>query len=193
MEIKREKYLKELQDREWNGQVKVITGCRRSGKSYLLFKIFKEYLVEKGVAPDVIIELALDQIDNEALREPHALYGHLIDIIKDKRKRYYIMLDEIQYVDRFDEVLNSLARIENVDVYVTGSNSKLLSKDVLTSFRGRGDEIRLHPLSFAEYMENYDGESRKAWQEYLLYGGLPRTLALSSDDQKAKYLKDLFE
>lgn len=193
MEIKREKYLNALKDREWNGLVKVITGCRRSGKSYLLFDIFCDYLSKKGINNSEIVKLALDEIKNDSLRDPHALYDFLESKVKSKNKKYYILLDEIQFVPRFEEVLNSLVRLGNVDVYVTGSNSKLLSKDIITSFRGRGDEIRVRPLSFSEFIVGYDGDERKAWQDYLLYGGLPRVLALPTPELKMKYLEDLFE
>lgn len=192
MEIKRDSYIKQLSLRQWNGLVKVVTGCRRSGKSYLLFQLFKNYLLDSGVQPNQIIELALDRIENDHLREPHALYDYLIARIQ-KDQKYYIFLDEIQFVERFEEVLNSLLGINNVDVYVTGSNSKLLSKDIITEFRGRGDEVRVHPLSFSEYMGAHQGDTRKGWQDYILYGGLPRILQLPSAEQKAKYLEDLFK
>lgn len=193
MEIERRNYIEQLERRRGNGLVKVITGCRRSGKSYLLFRLFKQYLINEGVEERDIIELALDRIDNDYLREPHALYDYLTAKISDEGRYYYVFLDEIQFVERFEEVLNSLLHFSNVDVYVTGSNSKLLSKDIITEFRGRGDEIRVHPLSFSEFMSGYQGESRKGWQDYLLYGGLPRVLQFPTDEQKAKYLEDLFK
>lgn len=193
MEIKREQYINQLEVRRKNGLVKVITGCRRSGKSYLLFKLFKQHLLDNGVETEDIIELALDRIENDYLREPHALYEFVSAKIKDPDHYYYVFLDEIQFVERFEEVLNSLMARENVDIYVTGSNSKLLSKDIITEFRGRGDEVKVHSLNFAEFMSAYQGEVRKGWQEYLTYGGLPRILQLPTDEQKAKYLKDLFE
>lgn len=192
MEIKRERYIKQLEMRRGNGLVKVITGCRRCGKSYLLFKLFKRELISDGVNEEDIIEIALDRIENDHLREPHALYDYLNSKIVDSGRYYYIFLDEIQFAERFEEVLNSLLGRENVDIYVTGSNSKLLSKDIITEFRGRGDEVRVHPLSFSEFMTGFDGDSYKGWQEYLLYGGMPRILQLPSDEQKAKYLTDLF-
>lgn len=192
MEIKREHYINQLESRRQNGLVKVITGCRRSGKSYLLFKLYKQHLIGNGIRQDDIVELALDRIENDCLREPHALYEFLSAKVANQKHFYYIFLDEIQFVERFEEVLNSLMHLDNVDIYVTGSNSKLLSKDIITEFRGRGDEVRVHPLSFNEFMSVYQGDSRKGWQEYLTYGGLPRILQLSSDEQKAKYLTDLF-
>ena len=192
MEIKRDNYINQLEQRRGNGLIKVVTGCRRSGKSYLLFKLFKQHLMDDGVREQDIIELALDRIENDYLREPHALYEFLLSKISDTGRYYYVFLDEIQFVERFEEVLNSLLHFDNVDVYVTGSNSRLLSKDIITEFRGRGDEVRVHPLSFAEFSANYDGESRKAWQEYLIYGGLPRILQLPTVEQKTKYLEDLF-
>ena len=193
MEIKRDSYIKQLDARRRNGLVKVITGCRRSGKSYLLFRLFKQHLLDGGVHPDDIIEIALDRIENDHLREPHALYEYLQSKIGDQSRYYYVFLDEIQFVERFEEVLNSLLHLDNVDIYVTGSNSKLLSKDIITEFRGRGDEVRVRPLSFSEFMSKYQGGERKGWQEYLLYGGLPRVLQFPTEEQKAKYLKDLFE
>jgi len=193
MEIKRNHYIEQLEQRRGNGLVKVITGCRRSGKSYLLFRLFKQHLINDGVSEQDVIELALDRIENDHLREPHALYNFLSSKISDPSHYYYIFLDEIQFVDRFEEVLNSLLHFDNVDVYVTGSNSKLLSKDIITEFRGRGDEVRVHPLSFSEFMSVYQGESRKGWQEYLIYGGLPRVLQLPTNEQKSKYLEDLFK
>lgn len=156
MDIKRDYYLDQIKIRENNGLVKVITGVRRCGKSYLLFKLFLNDLLERGISRDHIIDIALDSIENDELREPHALYKHIKSLILDSGL-YYILLDEIQYVDRFPEVLNGLLQLDHVDIYVAGSNSKFLSSDIHTEFRGRGDEIRVYPLSFAEYITAYDG------------------------------------
>lgn len=192
MRIARDFYLEQIKLRERNGMIKVITGVRRCGKSYLIFKLFKESLLERNVPENHIIAIALDGIENEELRDPHKLYENIKNSLVDE-EQYYILLDEIQYVDRFHEVLNSLLRIENVDVYVTGSNSKFLSSDILTEFRGRGDEIRVYPLSFSEYLSAFDGTEEDAWLEYMTYGGLPRILSMQTDEQKSKYLIDLFE
>lgn len=192
MGIARDFYLEQIKLRERNGMIKVITGVRRCGKSYLIFKLFKESLIERNVPENHIIAIALDGIENEELRDPHKLYENIKNSLVDE-EQYYILLDEIQYVDRFHEVLNSLLRIENVDVYVTGSNSKFLSSDILTEFRGRGDEIRVYPLSFSEYLSAFDGTEEDAWLEYMTYGGLPRILSMQTDEQKSKYLIDLFE
>lgn len=192
MEIKREYYLEQIRIRENNGMIKVITGVRRCGKSYLLFKLFMKELLDRGVKVDHIIDIALDGIENEDLRDPHALFKFVKKKITDE-KQYYILLDEIQYVERFPEVLNSLLRMDNVDIYVTGSNSKFLSSDILTEFRGRGDEIRVYPLSFVEYVSAYDGNEEDAWLDYMTFGGLPRILSMKTDEQKIKYLSDLFK
>ncbi|MDE6433158.1 MAG: ATP-binding protein [Lachnospiraceae bacterium] len=192
MRIARDFYLEQIKLRERNGMIKVITGVRRCGKSYLIFNLFKESLLERNVPEDHIIAIALDGIENEELRDPHKLYENIKNLLVDE-EQYYILLDEIQYVDRFHEVMNSLLRIENVDVYVTGSNSKFLSSDILTEFRGRGDEIRVYPLSFSEYISAFDGTEEDAWIEYMTYGGLPRILSMQTDEQKSKYLIDLFE
>lgn len=191
MEIKRHAYLEQIHLRENNGFIKVITGIRRSGKSYLLFKLFKSELLERGIAEDHIISIALDNIENRNLREPLLLYRHIKEHILDD-SLYYIMLDEIQFVPDFSEVLNSLLQLEHVDVYVTGSNSRFLSSDILTEFRGRGDEIRVYPLSFAEYVTGYDGTEEDAFNDYMVFGGLPRILSFTTDEQKSKYLTDLF-
>jgi hypothetical protein len=172
--------------------IKVITGVRRVGKSYLLFKIFLNDLLERGIARDHIIDIPLDNIEYVELRESHALYGYVKSKIKDD-EQYYVLLDEIQYVPRFVDVMNSFLHIENLDVYVTGSNSKFLSSDILTEFRGRGDEIRVYPLSFAEFMTVYDGSEGDGLNEYMTYGGLPRIVSMKTDDQKSKYLENLFK
>lgn len=192
MHIEREFYLNELRIREKNGFVKIITGVRRCGKSYLLFKLFKNDLLNRGISEDHIISIVLDNIENRWLREPVTLYNHIKSMIIDDRQ-YYVLLDEIQFVPDFSEVLNSLLQIENVDVYATGSNSRFLSTDILTEFRGRGDEVRVYPLSFEEYVSAYNGTEENAFNEYLTYGGLPRILSFDTDSQKAKYLSDLFK
>ena len=191
MEIKRDSYLEQLKIRKDNGMIKIITGIRRCGKSFLLFVLFKKYLLESGVDNDHIIEIALDGIENEELRDPKKCYHHIKDVMKDDQK-YYLLLDEVQFMPRFEEVLNSLLRISNIDVYVTGSNSKFLSSDIVTEFRGRGDEIRIYPLSFAEFYAAFDGDYDDAWEEYMIYGGLPQVAQFSGERQKAEYLKNIF-
>lgn len=191
MEIKRDTYLEQLKIRKDNGMIKIITGIRRCGKSFLLFVLFKKYLLENGVDNEHIIEIALDGIENEELRDPKKCYQHIKDAMKDEGK-YYLLLDEVQFMPRFEEVLNSLLRISNIDVYVTVSNSKFLSSDIVTEFRGRGDEIRIYPLSFAEFYAAFDGDYDDAWNEYMIYGGLPQVAQFSDDRQKAEYLKNMF-
>ena len=191
MEIKRDAYLEQLKIRRDNGMIKIITGIRRCGKSFLLFVLFKKYLLESGIDADHIIEIALDGIESEELRDPKICYQYIKERIKDEGK-YYLLLDEVQFMPRFEEVLNSMLRIKNIDVYVTGSNSKFLSNDVITEFRGRGDEIRIYPLSFAEFFSVYDGDYDDAWNEYLIYGGLPQVTQFSLERQKAEYLKNIF-
>ena len=191
MEIKRDSYLEQLKIRKDNGMIKIITGIRRCGKSFLLFVLFKKYLLESGVDHDRIIEIALDGIENEELRDPKKCYRYIKDAMKDEQK-YYLLLDEVQFMPRFEEVLNSLLRIGNIDVYVTGSNSKFLSSDIVTEFRGRGDEIRIYPLSFAEFYAVFDGDFDDAWEEYMIYGGLPQVVKFSVERQKAEYLKNIF-
>ena len=191
MEIKRDAYLEQLKIRKDNGMIKIITGIRRCGKSFLLFVLFKKYLLESGVDNDHIIEIAFDGIENEELRDPKKCYPHSKDAMKDDQK-YYLLLDEVQFMPRFEEVLNSLLRISNIDVYVTGSNSKFLSSDIVTEFRGRGDELRIYPLSFAEFYAAFDGDYDDAWEEYMTYGGLPQVVQFSVERQKAEYLKNIF-
>lgn len=191
MEIKRDAYLEQLKIRRDNGMIKVITGIRRCGKSFLLFVLFKKYLLENGVDAGHIIEIVLDGIENEGLRDPKKCYQHIKDAVKDGQ-RYYLFLDEVQLMPRFEEVLNSLLRIGNLDVYVTGSNSRFLSSDIVTEFRGRGDEVRVYPLSFAEFYGAYDGDYDDAWNEYMTYGGLPQVAQFSTERQKAEYLKNIF-
>ena len=191
MKIERYNYLKQIIERKNNGMVKVVTGIRRCGKSFLLFTLFKEHLLSEGVASEHIIEIALDGIENEELREPKSCYQYIKDKLQDGEK-YYVIIDEVQFMPRFAEVLNSLLRIENVDVYVTGSNSKFLSSDIVTEFRGRGDEIRVYPLSFSEYYSVCDCDYDDAWEEYMIYGGLPVIPSLKSEKQKSDYLKNIF-
>ena len=191
MEIERNMYLQQLILRKDNGLVKVITGIRRCGKSFLLFNIFKKYLIENGVSEDHIIEIALDGIENEELRNPKTCYQYIKAAVKDK-ERYYLLLDEIQFMPRFEEVLNGLLRVDQVDIYVTGSNSRFLSSDIVTEFRGRGDEVRVYPLSFAEFYSVYDGEYEDAWNDYMIYGGLPQVVGFQAERQKAEYLKNIF-
>ena len=192
MEIKRDVYLKKLIRKKKNGLIKVVTGVRRCGKSYLLFHLFHNHLLEEGVPEDHIIEVALDDRRNRALRDPDAILQYIEKRIQDKGD-YYIILDEVQYMDEFEDVLNSLLHIPNADVYVTGSNSKFLSSDVITEFRGRGDEIRVHPLSFREYTSAYSGMLDEAWDDYVVYGGLPLILSMEAPEDKAEYLTTLFQ
>lgn len=192
MEIKREKYLNDLVNRMHNGMIKVITGIRRCGKSYLLFKIFKKYLLEQGVPESHMIEIELDQRKNRKYRDPDVILDYIESMIKDY-EQYYIMLDEVQMLDEFEEVLNSLLHIQNADIYVTGSNSKFLSKDVITEFRGRGDEVHIYPLTFKEFMEAFDGDIYHGWAEYVVYGGLPLTVTMKTEEQKIYYLTNLFQ
>lgn len=192
MEIKRERYLKALIERMHNGMIKVITGIRRCGKSYLIFKIFKDYLLEQGIDESHIIAIELDQRKNKTYRNPDAILDYIESLIMDKEK-YYVLLDEVQMLEDFEEVLNSLLHIDNVDVYVTGSNSKFLSKDIITEFRGRGDEIHVYPLCFKEFMEAYEGDMYHGWAEYVTYGGLPLTVTMKTEEQKIHYLSRLFE
>lgn len=192
MEIKRDRYLEALKVRMHNGMIKVITGIRRCGKSYMIFHIFKNYLVESGVKEDHIITIELDQRKNKELRDPDKILDYIDEQIKDS-EQYYILLDEVQMLQEFEEVLNSLLHIGNVDVYVTGSNSKFLSKDIITEFRGRGDEIHIYPLSFKEFMEVYDGDRYRGWADYVTYGGLPLTVTMKTEEQKIQYLSTLFD
>ena len=192
MEVKRDRYLKLLIAKRHNGLIKVITGMRRCGKSYLLFELFKQYLLAEGIEESHIIEIAFDAFENKGFRDPEVLYPHLKKQIKDDGM-YYVLLDEVQLLEEFESILNSLIRMKNVDVYVTGSNARFLSKDVITEFRGRGDEVHMYPLSFAEFMSVYPGTKRDGWDEYMLYGGLPSVLSFTEADQKIAFLKSLFE
>jgi len=192
MEIKREKYLKALTNRMHNGMIKVITGIRRCGKSYLLFKVFKNYLKEIHISDDHIIEIALDERKNKNYRNPDVLLDYVENKITDNAL-YYLLLDEVQLLDEFEEVLNSLLHIPNLDIYVTGSNSRFLSKDIITEFRGRGDEIHMFPLTFKEYMQGYSGDVYHGFADYIMYGGLPLILSMKTEEQKVEYLTRLFE
>ena len=192
MEIKRERYLKALVERMHNGLIKVVTGIRRCGKSYLIFKIFRDYLLSQGIDETHIITIELDQRKNKKYRDPDAILDYIDTLITDKEP-YYILLDEVQMLADFEEVLNSLLHIVNVDVYVTGSNSKFLSKDIITEFRGRGDEIHVFPLCLKEFMEAYEGDMYHGWAEYVTYGGLPLTVTMRTEEQKINYLSRLFE
>ncbi|MCD8150323.1 MAG: ATP-binding protein [Clostridiales bacterium] len=191
MEIKRDAYLNKLIRREHNGLVKIITGLRRSGKSYLLFNLFHQYLLDKGVREDHIIEIALDNIRYKELRNPDKIYSYVEKQIVDE-DLYYIILDEVQLLPEFVDVLNGFLHIKNADVYVTGSNSRFLSKDVVTEFRGRGDEIHVMPLSFCEFITAYDGDAAEAWEDYYNYGGLPLILSWKEPEEKEAYLLSLF-
>lgn len=192
MEINRGNYLDKLIRKKKNGLIKVITGVRRCGKSYLLFHLFHKHLLDSGVPENHIIEVALDDRSNKDLRDPDALLRFIKENIRDKED-YYIILDEVQYLNEFEDVLNSLLHIRNADVYVTGSNSKFLSSDVITQFRGRGDEIHVYPLSFSEYVPACQGSVDEAWDDYLIYGGMPLILTMAEPEDKAAYLNALFQ
>lgn len=190
--IERQKYLDELMSLKENGMIKVITGMRRCGKSYLLFEIFSSYLESSGVEANHIIKIDLEDYKNKSLRNPDNIYEYVESRIVDN-DIYYILLDEVQMLDNFVDVLNGFLKKQNVDIYVTGSNAKFLSKDVITEFRGRGFEIRVYPLSFSEYMSAYQGSLQSGINEYMLYGGLPQILSYKTDEHKALFLKSLFE
>lgn len=189
-EIKRDIYLNRLIERRENGLIKIVTGIRRCGKSYLLFKLYYQYLLDSGINASRIIRIPLDDEEYEELRESRRLSVYIKERLTDD-DMWYIFLDEIQLCSGFEAVLNGLNRRENVDIYVTGSNSKFLSSDVLTEFRGRGDEVRVYPLSFSEYLSAYPGDKYEAWNDYYTYGGLPLILSRNSDELKSKYLIDL--
>lgn len=199
--INRNLYLNQIIDKKENGLVKIITGIRRCGKSYLLFNLYYDYLIQNGVRDDHIIKLALDDDDNKELRDPDKLSAFLHSKIGDDKNMYYVLLDEVQFAISNEElrknkpirlygILNGLLRRNNVDVYITGSNSKFLSSDVMTEFRGRGDEVRVNPLSFAEFFSVYEGDKYEAFTEYSTYGGLPLVLTKKRDAEKSKYLRD---
>lgn len=175
-----------------NGMIKIITGMRRCGKSYLLFEIFTSYLESNGIAPDHIIKVDLEDYKNRAMRNPDNLYAYVESRITDGGM-YYILLDEVQMLDQFEDVLNGFLRIRNADIYVTGSNAKFLSKDIITEFRGRGFEVKMYPLSFSEYMSVYPGTVQAGFNEYMLYGGLPQILSYQTEEQKVRFLKALFD
>ena len=203
MVIRRDRYLERLISKQNNGMIKVITGIRRSGKSYLLFDLFYDHLLASGTPEDNIICIALDDVENEAYRDPYRLYSYIKERVQDNREQYYVLIDEAQYAISKEEmknpdepirlygVLNSLLRKSNVDVYITGSNSKFLSSDVMTEFRGRGDEIHISPLSFSEFYPASGQEKSDAWRDYLYYGGLPHILAESGGEAKSRYLEKL--
>ena len=206
MQYARKQYLDQLIRKKDNGRIKVITGLRRSGKSYLLFTLYRQYLLDTGVQEDQIVGLALDEIDNAKYRNPFELNKIVRERTPDKDKRYYVFIDEIQFVTEvqnpfvddpnekltFIDVVLGLMKRPNVDVYVTGSNSKMLSSDILTQFRDRGDEIRVNPLSFAEVYENYEGDKRGVWRDYYTYGGMPLVWLADSHEERSRYLRDLF-
>lgn len=192
MEIKRDYYLNKLIAKKHNGLIKVVTGIRRCGKSYLLFSLFKKHLLESGTNKSHIIEIAFDSFENKKFRDPEVLYPYIKEQLVDD-KMYYILLDEVQLLGEFESVLNGLMRIDNVDVYVTGSNARFLSRDIITEFRGRGDELHIQPLSFAEFMSVYNGNKYDGWNEYVLYGGLPPVVLLPTSEQKIELLKNLFQ
>lgn len=190
MVIERNKYLQELVSCRHNGLVKIITGMRRCGKSFLLFRLFRRFLEDNGVANDHIVEMAFDDYAFKEFRNPDKFYAYVKGRIIDDQP-YYILLDEVQMLDEFEDVLNGLLHIPNADVYVTGSNAKFLSKDIITEFRGRGYQIHVSPLSFAEFMSVYEGDREDGWNEYLLYGGLPPVVLLKTEEEKVKLLDSL--
>ncbi len=192
MVIKRDFYLSKLIQHKKNGMVKIITGIRRCGKSYLLFKLFRDHLLESGIKEDHIISIALDDFGNKKLQNPDELYNYVKGQIVNNEE-YYILLDEIQLVPEFESVINGFLHIPNADIYVTGSNSKFLSSDIITEFRGRGDEIRVYPLNFSEFYSVYGGDFDKAWIMYCNYGGMPLCLSMETVADKAKYLTSLFD
>ncbi|MBE6447633.1 MAG: ATP-binding protein [Alphaproteobacteria bacterium] len=191
MKINRDLYLTQLIDRKHNGLIKIISGIRRCGKSYLLFELFQKHLTDTGVNPNHVIAVALDSYEQEKYRDPDDCYHFVKEQIQDD-SMYYFLLDEVQLMAKFESVLNGLMRIKNLDIYVTGSNSRFLSKDVVTEFRGRGDEVRVYPLNFSEFLSVYEGSWHEAWREYSVYGGMPLVLTHKKTTDKMKYLKNLF-
>lgn len=191
MQVQRSAYLQKLINRKGNGLVKIVTGIRRCGKSYLLFELFKAHLLSSGVESSNIIEVKLDDRAHKDLRNPDACYSYVKQAVEGKGL-CYVLIDEVQYMPEFEDVLNGFLHLGNVDVYVTGSNSRFLSTDIITEFRGRGDEVRVHPLSFAEFFEAYGGEWTQAWNEYYTFGGMPYLLNLSDEADKIAYLEHLF-
>ena len=193
MIIKREKYLNKLISHKNNKQIKTITGMRRCGKSFLLFELFKNHLKEEVIKEDYIIEIQFDDIKNKQLRNSDKCYEYVTSKINEKDKgTYYIMLDEVQMLEDFTDVLNGFLHLKNVDIYVTGSNSKFLSSDIVTEFRGRGDEIKIYPLTFSEFYNAQKSDWEEAWKNYYTFGGLPHILELDSDEEKIIYLQNLF-
>ena len=206
MQYARKQYMEQLIRKKDNGRIKVITGLRRSGKSYLLFTLYRKYLLDSGIGEDQIVGLALDEIDNAKYRNPFELDKAVRERMPDKNKRYYVIIDEIQFVAEvqnpyvedpnekitFIDVVLGLMKLPNADIYVTGSNSRMLSSDVFTQFRDRGDEIRVNPLSFAEVYEHYEGDKRGAWRDYCTYGGMPLVWTMESHEEKSRYLRNLF-
>ena len=206
VQYSRKQYMDQLIRKKDNGRIKIITGLRRTGKSYLLFNLFRRYLLESGVGEDQIVGLALDEIDNAKYRNPFELNKTVKERMPDRKKRYYVFIDEIQFVTEvenpyvddpnekltFIDVVLGLMKIPNADIYVTGSNSKMLSTDILTQFRDRGDEIRVNPLSYAEVYEHYKGDKRNAWRDYYTYGGMPLVWSMENHEEKSRYLRDLF-
>lgn len=190
--IKRDFYLNQIIDRKHNGLIKIISGIRRCGKSFLLFELFKQHLLDNGVKESHIITTALDGYKQEQYQNPDVYYEYITSKIKDE-DMYYILLDEVQLMDKFESVLNGLMRIKNLDIYVTGSNSKFLSSDVVTEFRGRGDEIKVYPLSFSEFYSTKETDFETAWNEYLTFGGMPLILSYNKTEDKVKYLQNLFK
>ena len=191
MIINRPLYLNRLIQNKNNGLVKIVTGIRRCGKSFLLFELFHRHLIEIGIDESHIIEIALDDLIYESLREPHKMLQYIRNRILDSHQ-YYVVLDEVQMMENFVDVINSLLHLPNIDIYITGSNSQFLSSDISTEFRGRGVQIHIFPLSFSEFLSAYDGDKRDAWKDYYTYGGLPKILSLSDDESKAEYLSDLY-
>ena len=191
-EVSRKEYIARLDEKRGNGMVKVITGIRRCGKSYLLFNLFRRHLTEQGIDESHIISLALDDILNQRYLIPEALYRHVTEQVKDN-KMYYVLLDEIQLVSGFETVLNSFLHRGNLDVYVTGSNSRFLSSDIITEFRGRGDEIRVSPFRFADICSLYDEHPQVLLSRYYRYGGMPQVWQTEKADERERYLKNLFE
>jgi predicted AAA+ superfamily ATPase len=192
MEIRRDIYLNKLISKKHNGLIKVVTGMRRCGKSYLLFNLFKEHLMSEDVSESHIIEIAFDSYENKKYRDPEVLFPYLMENLSDDGM-YYVLLDEVQMLADFESVLNSLGRKKNVDVYVTGSNAKFLSKDIITEFRGRGDEVHMYPLTYSEFMSVYDGDKQEGWRDYVLFGGIPLVLGFETADQKSDFFKSLSE
>ena len=206
MQYSRKQYVDQLIRKKDNGRIKVITGLRRSGKSYLLFTLYRQYLLDNGVGEDQIVGFALDEIDNARYRNPFELNKAVKERMPDKSKRYYVFIDEIQFVNEmpnpfvddpnekitFIDVVLGLMKLPNADIYVTGSNSKMLSSDILTQFRDRGDEVRVSPLSFAEVYEQYQGDKREAWRDYYTYGGMPLVWTMETHEERSRYLRDLF-